>query len=56
MIDFDGGGRVMMELTEVNPKQLAVGDPVELTFRRTYEVNGTPNYFWKARPLNRMST
>ena len=56
MIDFDGGGRVMMELTEADAKQIAVGDPVELTFRRTYEVNNTPNYFWKARPLNRIST
>jgi uncharacterized OB-fold protein len=55
MIDFEGGGRVMMELTEADPSTLAIGDPVELAFRRTYQVNGTPNYFWKARPMNGVS-
>ncbi|KRB82362.1 hypothetical protein ASE00_09845 [Sphingomonas sp. Root710] len=51
MIDFEDGGRVMMELTEADPATLAIGDPVEVAFRRTYKVHGTPNYFWKARPL-----
>jgi hydroxymethylglutaryl-CoA synthase len=50
MIDFEGGGRVMLELADVNPEQLSVGDPVRISFRRTYVVNGTPNYFWKACP------
>jgi uncharacterized OB-fold protein len=55
MIDFEGGGRVMMELTEADPAKLAIGDPVEVAFRRTYKVHGTPNYFWKARPLIEVS-
>jgi len=55
MIDFEGGGRVMMELAEAKPGELVVGDPVQITFRRTYEVDATPNYFWKARPSKRAS-
>lgn len=50
MLDFDGGGRLTAELTETRPDEIAVGSRVEMTFRRTYAVRGTPNYFWKARP------
>lgn len=51
MIDFDGGGRLMMEIAESTPDGTAVGDRVEVVFRRTYQVRGIPNYFWKARPV-----
>jgi len=54
MVDFEGGGRIMVELTEADPQDLRVGTPVELTFRRTYEAKGTPNYFWKARPITKV--
>ncbi|KWX57354.1 OB-fold domain-containing protein [Mycobacterium sp. NAZ190054] len=50
VVDFDGGGRVLMEVADATADDLALGDRVELTFRRTYQVRGTPNYFWKARP------
>jgi 3-hydroxy-3-methylglutaryl CoA synthase len=51
-IDFDGGGRVSCELTECTADEVAVGDRVELTFRRMYSAQGVHNYFWKARPAN----
>ena len=34
-----------------NPADVAVGDRVEMTFRRLYTVDGIHNYFWKARPV-----
>ncbi len=49
--NLDGGGRIQCELTDVDPKSVAVGDRVELTFRRLYSTaDGVHNYFWKARP------
>lgn len=50
VIDFDGGGRFLCELTDVDANRLSVGDRVEMTFRRISTANGIHNYFWKARP------
>jgi hydroxymethylglutaryl-CoA synthase len=51
VVDFDGGGRFPCELTDVDPESLAIGDTVEMTFRRLYSQGGVHNYFWKARPV-----
>ncbi len=51
VIDFDGGGRLQCELTDADPTKLAVGDRVEMTFRRLFTSAGIHNYFWKARPV-----
>ena len=53
VVDFDGGGRYRCELTDVDPDDLAIGDRVEMTFRRLYTADGIHNYFWKARPVRR---
>ena len=51
VVDFDGGGRLPLELTDVDAGAVAVGDRVELTFRRLSSADGIVNYFWKARPV-----
>jgi 3-hydroxy-3-methylglutaryl CoA synthase len=51
VVDFDGGGRLPVELTDVEAEDVAIGDRVELTFRRLSTADGIHNYFWKARPL-----
>jgi len=51
IVDFDGGGRLPVELTDVNADDLQVGDKVEMTFRRLFTADGIHNYFWKARPI-----
>ncbi len=51
IVDFDGGGRLPVELTDVDPDSLAVGDRVEMTFRKLTTADGIHNYFWKARPI-----
>ena len=48
--DFDGGGRLPIELTDVEPDDVSIGMPVEMTFRRIGTADGIANYFWKARP------
>ena len=50
VVDFDGGGRLPVELTDVDPDAVRIGQRVEMTFRRLYEAEGIYNYFWKARP------
>jgi uncharacterized OB-fold protein len=51
VVDFDGGGRFRCEMTDVDPESVAIGDRVEMTFRRISTVDGIHNYFWKARPV-----
>jgi len=51
VVDFDGGGRILCDLTDCDPKKIEVDLPVEMTFRRLYQSGGINNYFWKARPL-----
>lgn len=51
VVDFDGGGRFQCELTDVDPASVAIGDRVEMTFRRLFTADGVHNYFWKAKPL-----
>jgi uncharacterized OB-fold protein len=53
VIDFDGGGRYQCEMTDVDPEHVAIGDRVEMTFRRLYTADSVHDYFWKARPMRR---
>ena len=50
VLDFDGGGRFLCEMTDCEPDKVAIGDVVEMTFRRLFTAGGVNNYFWKARP------
>jgi len=49
VVDFDGGGRLPVELTDVEVDQVRTGARVELTFRKLFTADGIHNYFWKAR-------
>lgn len=51
IVDFDGGGRYPVELTDVDATQIKVGSRVEMTFRRLFTADGIHDYFWKARPV-----
>jgi hydroxymethylglutaryl-CoA synthase len=50
-VDFEGGGRIMCDMTDRDPEEVRVGLPVEMAFRRLYFVNGIYNYWWKCRPV-----
>ncbi len=41
VVDFDGGGRVPIELTDVDPTELAIGGRVEMTFRKLFTADRT---------------
>lgn len=51
-IDFDGGGRLMADFTDVDDGAVEVGMPMRMMFRiKAFdEVNGFTRYFWKAVP------
>jgi 3-hydroxy-3-methylglutaryl CoA synthase/uncharacterized OB-fold protein len=60
VVDFDapgggepgkGGGRLPIELTDVDEADVAIGGRVEMTFRRLNTADGIHNYFWKAKPV-----
>ena len=53
MVQFDEGGRVMTDITDVDPEiGLEVGMPMKLTFRiKDYDTRrGFRRYYWKATP------
>jgi len=53
IVDFDGGGRYPVELTDVDAESVQVGTRVEMSFRRLFSADGIHDYFWKARPVRR---
>jgi 3-hydroxy-3-methylglutaryl CoA synthase/uncharacterized OB-fold protein len=50
VIELDGGGRLYVQLTDVDAEQVEIDMPVDLTFRNYHDGSGLKNYFWKARP------
>ena len=52
MIDFEGGGRIFMDITDVEPGDVDTGLPVRMVFRikEVDERRGFKRYFWKATP------
>jgi len=51
-VDFEGGGRIMCEVTDCVPDKVKIDMPVKMCFRKLGRVGGIHNYFWKARPLS----
>ncbi len=51
IVDFEGGGRTLSEVTDRDISQLKIGMPVEMTFRNMRIPGAFHNYYWKARPL-----
>jgi 3-hydroxy-3-methylglutaryl CoA synthase len=51
VVDFDGGGRLICELTDCDLDRIKIGMPVEMTFRKLSQGKGIINYFWKAKPI-----
>ena len=52
MIVFEEGGRIMMDITDVEPGEVDSGLPVKMVFRikDIDEKRGFVRYFWKAAP------
>ncbi len=48
VVDFDGGGRLPLELCDIDVDEVEIGKRVRMTFRRLNTIDDIPNYFWKA--------
>jgi len=51
VVDLEGGGRIFLEMTDGDPKDVKIGMPVELTFRCLHEGTAFHNYYWKCQPV-----
>ena len=49
IVDVDGA-RIHLQVVEIEPKDMKIGQPIEFVFRRMHESGGRPNYFWKGIP------
>ncbi|MEW6665211.1 MAG: OB-fold domain-containing protein [Thermodesulfobacteriota bacterium] len=50
VVDFDGGGRAVLTMTDHLAGETKVGMPVEMSFRKLFMNDGIHNYFWKCVP------
>ena len=52
LIEFEGGGRMMVEFTDLDPESFDVGISTKMHFRIKHldENRGMRQYFWKASP------
>jgi 3-hydroxy-3-methylglutaryl CoA synthase len=52
LVEFEGGGRLMVDFTDVDPDNFDVGTKVGMVFRikQADEQRGFKKYFWKAVP------
>jgi len=50
IVNTEGGGRVLVQMTDADPEQIRVGIEVDIVLRKLHEGGGIKNYFWKARP------
>jgi 3-hydroxy-3-methylglutaryl CoA synthase/uncharacterized OB-fold protein len=57
-IDFEGGGRVLMEFADTDRDELAVGLPLRMVYRikDLDPARGFRRYFWKATPMRGTGT
>jgi 3-hydroxy-3-methylglutaryl CoA synthase len=53
MVEFEGGGRMMTDFTDVDEGSVDVGTPMRMTFRikDVDAARGFVRYFWKAAPV-----
>ena len=52
LVEFEGGGRTMLDFTDCQLDNVSVGMEMALSFRRKYrdDMRGFSGYFWKAVP------
>ncbi len=53
VVDVEGGGRLYLQMTDVEPSAVRIGMPVRVTLRRLGAGGGLYHYYWKCRPEGR---
>jgi 3-hydroxy-3-methylglutaryl CoA synthase len=50
IVNFEGGGRAMLEMTDRDINEIRVGMPLEMSFRKLYQAGDIHHYYWKCIP------
>jgi uncharacterized OB-fold protein len=50
VINFEGGGRMFLMMTDKDVDQVKIGMKVQVSFRKLFFNEGIHNYFWKCAP------
>lgn len=50
LVDLEEGPRIIAQMVDVDPRDLRIGMPVEVTIRQIYEEEGVIRYGYKFRP------
>jgi len=50
VVDLEGGGRFLCQMTDADPERVEIGMEVELVLRRLRESASMHHYYWKCRP------
>jgi uncharacterized OB-fold protein len=53
VVDFEGGGRMICDMTDRKLDEVVVEMDLEMTFRKLYSVGGINNYWWKCTPVRK---
>lgn len=51
VINFEGGGRMWVYMTDKEENEIEIGMPLEMTFRKLFTMEGIHNYSWKCMPV-----
>jgi hydroxymethylglutaryl-CoA synthase len=51
IVNFEGGGRALMTMTDRVIEEIEVDMSLEMSFRKLYTAEGIHNYFWKCTPV-----
>jgi hydroxymethylglutaryl-CoA synthase len=49
IVEVDGA-RIHLQIVDIAPEDLTLGQQIEFVFRRVHESGGRPNYYWKGIP------
>jgi hydroxymethylglutaryl-CoA synthase len=49
IVDVEGA-RIHLQVIEIKPDEMKIGQEIEFVFRRIHESGGRPNYYWKGIP------
>ncbi len=50
VLNFEGGGRMFLTMTDKDANEVKIGMKVKVSFRKLFSTEGIHNYFWKCVP------
>ena len=51
VVNFEGGGRTILLMTDYDLREISIGMSLEMTFRKLHTLGGIHNYSWLCMPV-----